>query len=48
VTDEEANSFFGFFDFVGDSGGGAGVFDGLGVNFVDRFKGLELFFKINN
>jgi hypothetical protein len=47
-TTEEASSFFGFFDFVGDSGGGAGNFGGLGESFVDLFKGLGLFFKINS
>jgi hypothetical protein len=48
TTEEEANSFFGFFDFVGDLGGAAGVFGGLGESFGDRFKGFEFFFKINS
>jgi hypothetical protein len=48
TTEEETSSFFGFFDFVGDSGGDAGVFGGLGESFIDRFKGLGFFFKINN
>jgi hypothetical protein len=45
---EEASSFFGFFDFIGDTGGSAGIFGGLGENFVDRFKGFGFFFKINS
>jgi hypothetical protein len=48
ATDVEASSFFGFFDFVGDTGGSAGIFNGLGESFVDRLKGLGFFFKINN
>jgi hypothetical protein len=48
TTEEEASSFFGFFDFVGNSGGGASVFGGLGESFVDRFKGFGFFFKINS
>jgi hypothetical protein len=47
-TTEEVSSFFGFFDFVGNSDGGADIFDGLGESFVDRFKGYGFFFKINN
>jgi hypothetical protein len=46
-TDEAANSFFDFFDFVGGSSGGTDVFGGLGEGFVDLFKGFGFFFKIN-
>jgi hypothetical protein len=48
TTEEEASSFFGFFDFAGDSGEGTGVFGGLGESFADRFKGFGFFFKINS